>query len=140
MSERQRIQRLNRLLMIGEHRARASARELAMAVAHSAEAADRLSRIEGLILTAGPAAAPQQVSGLAAAAQLRALLIPAATAASERLQAAHAERCAAEMRLETSRARVRRLSSLHDDARRELTDLALAREVESRPAASRRKI
>jgi len=125
---------------MGEHRARASAREFAVAVARSAEAADRLSQIEGLLLTAGPVAARQGVAGLAAAAQLRTLLMPAATVASERLTAAHADRRAAELRLETSRARVRRLSDLHDDARRAMTGHALAREAESRPAASRRKI
>jgi hypothetical protein len=138
MSDRERARRAGRVLAVGQHKARASQRAFAQAVARSADAAAQLSHIEELMLSAGPGLA-DTVHDLAAAAQLRALLMPAAEAAGRRLDAANKERHEAEQKLEADQARIRRLTEIDIEARRALSTNALAREAEARPAAAPRK-
>jgi hypothetical protein len=140
MSEQDRTRRLGRMLAVGQQRARTSERNFAIAVQRSADAAAQLSHIEGLILTAAPEPNGQGVPQLAAAAQLRALLMPAAAAASARLEQERAARIRAEAEMETARARARRLADIDTAARQALATAAHDREAEARPAPARRKI
>jgi len=128
-----RIRRLARLQAMGDSAARTSERAFAQAIADAANAAARLSHIEGLILTAAPLAIAGNGAALAAAAQLRALLLPAAEMAESRLHSAVANRSDAEARLVQSRARSRRLAEIVQEARTASTRHARQAEVEARP-------
>ncbi len=112
--------------------ARRHERAFARAVCDAADAAARLSHIEGLILTSAPLDRAGGVAGLAAAAQLRVLLLPAAEMAEARLRSAVVARGEAETRLADARARARLL----DDAVRRARLLA-GRAVDQREADDR---
>lgn len=128
-----RMRRLARLQALEDNAARTRERAFAKAIAEAANAAARLSHIEGLIRTAAPLAVADKGGGLAAAAQLRALLLPAAEMAEARLHSAVALRSDAETRLAHSRARGRRLAEIVGEARATATRHAEQAEVEARP-------
>lgn len=134
---RTRVRRLARLQAMGDSAARSSERAFANAIAEAANAAAQLSHIEGLILTAAPLTIASSAAGLAAAAQLRALLLPAAEMAEARLLSAVVQKSDAEARLAHSRARSRRLAEIVHEARAAETRHAEQAEIEARPAAVR---
>lgn len=136
---RARVLRLARLQAMADNAARSSERAFARAIAEAASTAARLSHIEGLILTTAPLAKGGNAADLCAAAQLRALLVPAAELAEARLLAAVAERAQAEARLAHSRARSRRLAEIVAEARAATTRLAEQAEIEMRPIPRSRK-
>jgi len=131
---RARVRRLTRLQAVGESRAQSHENLFARAVAEEAGAAANLSHIEGLILSASPLAIAGNGAGLAAAAQLRALLLPAAEMAETRLQSALARRTDAEARMAQSRARNRCLNDIVQQARVAASRHAEQAEADARPA------
>jgi hypothetical protein len=139
MQDDLRARRLGRLKSLGDVEARRTLRAFAEAVAEAAGAAQRLSHIEGLLLSAGPPVAAEPVAGLAAAAQLRALLLPAVQMAEARLEVAVAERREAEARLAHSHARGARLNEAAARANVETRRVAEQRDMEARPAPARRR-
>ncbi len=135
---RARVRRLARLQAMGDSASRTSERAFARAIAEAANAAAQLSHIEGLILTAAPLNIANSGAGLAAAAQLRALLLPAFEMAEARLHAAVARRTDAETRLAHSRARSRRLGEIVHEARTAAARQAEQAEAEARPTPAQR--
>jgi hypothetical protein len=133
MSAAARLKRIARIAAIGELRVRGCERAFALALSRAADASAQLAHIEGLILTAGPQRPSTAASDLIAAAQLRAMLMPAADEALRRAQAARAARAEAESRLAQAQAQARRLQDIMAAARRNAVREAARRDAEARP-------
>lgn len=112
-----RLQRLARLLALAQAEARRSEQALGAALARLESAQDRRRRIDGLIADVAPRPGQAGALPLAAGAQLRALLAPAADAAAAGQASATAERQRAEARLAAMRSRVDRLESMAQGTR-----------------------